>query len=88
MLGNVWEWVEDCYADSYDSKPANGAPLTGGEGQGRVLRGGSWCYEPETVRSATRKLDRQPNPLRLLRLPGRPDAALTGGALVNGVRLD
>ena len=41
MLGNVWEWVEDCYQEGIDDVPADGnARLTGDCGQ-RVVRGGS-----------------------------------------------
>ncbi|MFQ5953752.1 MAG: formylglycine-generating enzyme family protein, partial [Kiloniellales bacterium] len=54
MLGNVWEWVEDCYEESYDLTPRDGSAWTGGKCEGRVLRGGSWCYVPENVRSAYR----------------------------------
>ncbi len=40
--GNVWEWVEDCYRDSYAEQPAGGVAFTGGECKRRVLRGGAW----------------------------------------------
>ena len=42
MLGNVWEWVEDCWHDSYEGAPADGSAWTsGGDCGRRVLRGGS-----------------------------------------------
>lgn len=54
MLGNVWQWVEDCWNESYVGAPADGrAWLTGDCGK-RVLRGGSWSNVPVLVRSATR----------------------------------
>jgi formylglycine-generating enzyme required for sulfatase activity len=31
MVGNVYEWVEDCYHDSYNGAPADGAAWTGGD---------------------------------------------------------
>jgi formylglycine-generating enzyme required for sulfatase activity len=57
MLGNVWEWVEDCYFDSYDGAPRDGLarePDDGSECSLRVLRGGSWGGGPRFVRSAYR----------------------------------
>jgi formylglycine-generating enzyme required for sulfatase activity len=42
MSGNVWEWCQDVWHDSYSGAPQNGtAWLTGGDSR-RVLRGGSW----------------------------------------------
>ena len=40
--GNVWEWVEDCYNDSYKGAPDVGSAWTEGQCDKRVLRGGSW----------------------------------------------
>ena len=42
MLGNVWEWVEDCWHDSYTGAPSTGGVWSGGDCSNRVLRGGSW----------------------------------------------
>lgn len=59
--GNVWEWVEDCwnasYADKPDSLKASGAAWTTGDCDRRVLRGGSWFYYPDGLRSAFRVWD-------------------------------
>jgi formylglycine-generating enzyme required for sulfatase activity len=44
MLGNVWEWVEDCYHDDYTSAPSDGNVWSGGDCTYRVFRGGSWDY--------------------------------------------
>ncbi|MDP6803825.1 MAG: formylglycine-generating enzyme family protein [Rhodospirillales bacterium] len=45
MLGNVWEWVEDCWHRSYEGAPSDGSPWTsGGDCANRVLRGGSWNF--------------------------------------------
>lgn len=52
--GNVWEWVEDCYSDSYAGAPTDGAPRLDGECTDRVLRGGAWNDEPKLARSASR----------------------------------
>jgi len=53
-LGNVFEWVEDCWNDSYRSAPLNGSAWTQGNCQQRVLRGGSWFSQPAYVRAAYR----------------------------------
>lgn len=57
MVGNVWEWTEDCYHDTYNGAPSNGSAWTTGECKYRVLRGGSWDYEPVWARSANRALN-------------------------------
>ena len=54
MLGNVWEWVEDCWNRSYYDSPSDGSAWTRGECGWRVLRGGSWAMGPGNVRSAFR----------------------------------
>ncbi len=54
-LGNVWEWVEDCWHDDYDGAPRDGSAWTrGGDCGRRVLRGGSWNLYPRDLRSAYR----------------------------------
>jgi Sulfatase-modifying factor enzyme 1 len=42
MLGNVWEWVEDCWGRSYTDAPVNGAAHESAPCESRVMRGGSW----------------------------------------------
>ncbi len=42
MLGNVWEWTEDCWNDSYAGAPSDGSAWEFGNCARRVLRGGSW----------------------------------------------
>jgi formylglycine-generating enzyme required for sulfatase activity len=55
MHGNVWEWVEDCYGDSYAGAPSDASvPVTGGTCSARVRRGGSWGSTPLDLRSAYR----------------------------------
>jgi formylglycine-generating enzyme required for sulfatase activity len=52
MSGNVWEWVEDCWNDSYNGAPTDGSAwITGECSVGRVLRGGSWDYESKSARA-------------------------------------
>ena len=52
--GNVWEWVQDCWNDSYDGAPRDGTAWENGDCTGRVLRGGSWLSGPRNLRSAGR----------------------------------
>jgi formylglycine-generating enzyme required for sulfatase activity len=69
MLGNVWEWCEDIYADDIAMLPTDGAPFRAIERQGqektrsknkpdrsppRALRGGSWYNNPGYLRCAGR----------------------------------
>ncbi|WP_303980741.1 SUMF1/EgtB/PvdO family nonheme iron enzyme [Dongia mobilis] len=42
MAGNVWEWVEDCYAPTYQSAPDDGSAVIGDSCPEHVARGGSW----------------------------------------------
>ena len=52
--GNVWEWVRDCWKDSYFRSPSDGSPSERGDCTKRVLRGGAWDTKPISLRSADR----------------------------------
>jgi formylglycine-generating enzyme required for sulfatase activity len=58
MHGNVWEWLEDVWHDSYSDAPVDGSAWTEGEGlnsdRRRVVRGGSSYNYPRGCRSAFR----------------------------------
>lgn len=54
ILGNVTQWTEDCWNESYTDPPTEGVPWLMGNCQRRVARGGDWSGFPWLVRSATR----------------------------------
>jgi formylglycine-generating enzyme required for sulfatase activity len=56
MHGNAWEWVEDCWHDSYQGAPMDSSAWTTScmESGRRVLRGGSWFDFPQFLRAAVR----------------------------------
>ena len=55
MHGNLREWVQDCWNDSYQGAPADGSVWTSGNCERRVVRGGSWSnVRPEYIRAAYR----------------------------------
>jgi len=54
MLGNVWQWVDDCWHDTYIGAPEDGSSWATGHCDRRVMRGGSWDNLPVFVRSAAR----------------------------------
>jgi len=54
MSGNVYEWTQDRYHESYEGAPTDGSAWDSGSGASRVLRGGSWSLASFNVRSANR----------------------------------
>ncbi len=58
MSGNVYEWVQDWYHDSYRGAPTDGSAWTsGGRQKNRVMRGGSWLQDAGASRAANRSGD-------------------------------
>lgn len=52
--GNVSEWVEDCWHDSYARAPGDGTPWVNPGCTRRVIRGASWASAPDQARAAFR----------------------------------
>jgi formylglycine-generating enzyme required for sulfatase activity/uncharacterized caspase-like protein len=65
MLGNAWEWVEDCWNEGYAGAPDSSLPRLTGACTERVFRGGAWNSKPVLLRNAYRdresKEDRHDN---------------------------
>jgi formylglycine-generating enzyme required for sulfatase activity len=55
MHGNVWEWVQDWYADRYPGSAPTTDPAGPDTGTSKVVRGGSWHVTAGSWRSAVRK---------------------------------
>ena len=53
LLGNVWEWVEDCQTVNYIGAPSDGRARITDDCPRRIYRGGGWSG-PASVRAATR----------------------------------
>jgi formylglycine-generating enzyme required for sulfatase activity len=51
MLGNVFQWTEDCWHADYTGAPVDGSARTDGNCSERELRGGSWFSTPAYVRA-------------------------------------
>jgi formylglycine-generating enzyme required for sulfatase activity len=54
VLGNVWEWVEDCYDPDLTRRRRDGSAISSAAPCDRVVRGGSYATAPDGVRLAAR----------------------------------
>ena len=54
MAGNAWEWVSDWYDYDYYQNSPRRNPIGPATGDSKVVRGGSWLYISEFLRSAHR----------------------------------
>lgn len=55
MHGNVYEWCQDYWHNSYEGAPTDGSAWSNDDEKARrVARGGSWIFSPRHCRSACR----------------------------------
>jgi formylglycine-generating enzyme required for sulfatase activity len=55
MVGNVFDWVEDCEHDTYDGAPTDGSAwIESGNCDARIIRGTSYGLTVKVLRSAAR----------------------------------
>jgi formylglycine-generating enzyme required for sulfatase activity len=57
MVGNVWEWTQDCYRMPNPPEPADGSALEVPNCDRRSVKGGSWITEAERQRPTFRGRD-------------------------------
>ena len=63
MHGNVSEWCQDAWNDSYaePGRPDDGSPWLSGETTMRISRGGTWASHPNNSRSYDRDFAKTDN---------------------------
>ncbi len=54
MIGNLWEWTQDCFNPSHRGAPGDGSARITGNCDSRMLRGGSWDDPVENLRASYR----------------------------------
>ena len=54
MLGNVFQWTQDCWWDDYSGAPTDGSARSDGDCTEHEMRGGSWFSSPSFVSAAYR----------------------------------
>jgi formylglycine-generating enzyme required for sulfatase activity/predicted Ser/Thr protein kinase len=54
MLGNVFQWTEDCWQNDYTGAPVDGSARQDGDCAEREMRGGSWFSSPDYVSASYR----------------------------------
>jgi formylglycine-generating enzyme required for sulfatase activity/serine/threonine protein kinase len=54
LMGNVWEWVDDCYGRNLTEIPTDGRARTSGDCREHTVRGGAWSTPARMLRTAVR----------------------------------
>ena len=54
VLGNVWEWTQNCKSENYEGSPFDGSAWERDGCERRVIRGGSWSDTFDLIRSGNR----------------------------------
>lgn len=54
VIGNVWEWTEDCFVEGYKGAPSDGSARMDGDCKLHPVRGGGWHVNPRDGRAAYR----------------------------------
>jgi formylglycine-generating enzyme required for sulfatase activity len=57
IIGNVRQWVADCWNPTLQGLPVDGRARMMGDCQSHVVRGGSWSDEPAELRASARSWD-------------------------------
>jgi formylglycine-generating enzyme required for sulfatase activity len=56
-LGNVSQWMADCYNPKPSGAQSNGAAVLSGDCSEHAIRGGSWADKPDALRAGARQHD-------------------------------
>ena len=71
MLGNVFEWVQDCWHPDYRGAPADGSAWLTGDCSQHDMRGGSWFTAPAERQCGRAQSFRRGLPEQQCRVPAR-----------------
>jgi formylglycine-generating enzyme required for sulfatase activity len=54
MVGNVWQWMDDCEHNDFHGAPTDGSAWKTGDCNWRMVRGGSWVQDARGMRVSLR----------------------------------